>query len=770
MHVKNSGVESRKANLRGRLTRVICACVVLAPFGRVLQADAQTTPQPAPPAASNSDELATVTVTARRKAENPQDVPISLSVLSQSELDAKGIESLQALQYQVPSMNVSPGNTGRDFPIVSIRGINGQATDGQGVVTYLNEVSLPPGSQFETGGGIGLLYDLDSVQVLKGPQGTLFGRDAIGGAILYQTRRPTDKFGGYVEATGGNYDDIELTGALNVPIVDDTLMVRFAGHFDDRDGFTKSLGTGNFPNGVNLDDRHYWAARGTLTWRPTRSISNDFIFDYVSDNNHGTSALLTAVNPTSLGATLFPGLIPALGEQQALGPRTALATNAFNYQQSTLESYTDILKIDISDKLVFRNIASYNRVWSMFSGDTDGTTLPVISVGYGGAGPPSDTPYILDTYSNEAQLQGTSFDGKLKWTAGAIYQVRPVVAKYNFELQLFGMTLVGGPSQSRTESTGVYAQGTYDLSNWINTLHFTAGIRESWDYVRDVAPGDPHASFRATPWTLGLDYHLNTDAMVYLTSRKGYHTGGINNLGGAAGFLPYEPEYLTDLEAGMKATWSMWGMPAQTDLAVYRSDYTNFQNTQLVDVPGTNPPQIVPTIGNSGEAVIWGAEFEGTFHLTQRLELTTRYGWMDFAYTKFGPGANEALLNSTILANGARNKYGVGARYLLPINRDAGDLSVSADWNWQSRTTFRFGPDLQPAYGLLTVGADWNHIYGQPIGVSFFMTNALDHVYAVNSFDFTNMVLGFVGTRATTYGEPRMYGFRVHYDFGARSR
>jgi iron complex outermembrane receptor protein len=151
------------------------------------------------PAAQSIEEI---TVTARRTEENIQSVPLSVTALSQEELNENHIESLSDLQYLVPSMNVSTGNTGRDFPIVSIRGVNGQATDGQGVVTYLNEVALPPGSQFETGGGIGLLYDLDNVQVLKGPQGTLFGRDALGGAVLYQSRRPTNDFGGYIDATG----------------------------------------------------------------------------------------------------------------------------------------------------------------------------------------------------------------------------------------------------------------------------------------------------------------------------------------------------------------------------------------------------------------------------------------------------------------------------------------------------------------------------------------------------------------------------------------
>jgi iron complex outermembrane receptor protein len=758
-----------KAGWRSRCTcarrLLLLTCSTVGLFGISISANAQTTSNGATSEPSADQQVEQVLVTARRTAENIQSVPISISAFSQATLDENHIESLSDLQYEVPSMNVSAGNTGRDFPIVSIRGINGQATDGQGVVTYLNEVALPPGAQFETGGGIGLLYDLDSVQVLKGPQGTLFGRDALGGAVLYQTRRPTNDFSGYLDATAGNYGDKEFTGALNVPVIDDMLAFRVAANVEDRDGFTHSLGTENHPDGVDLDNRDIYALRGTVTFKPFSNVQNDFIFDYVHDYDNGTSAILVAVNPNSLGAEIFPGLLTDLAEQNALGPRTELPTNNLSYDKSTLTSYTDILKVEISDNVIFRNIASANRDWTTFAGDWDGTDLPIISTSVGGGGP-TDTPYILQTYSEEAQFQGTSFDGKLKWTVGGIYEDRPEVPKYNFTLEVFGSLVPTGPTQSETNSEGLYAQGTYDLSELLKTLNFTAGIRESWDYVKDLnAPPNPSASFNAPTWTLGLDYHPVDDTMVYLTARRGYHTGGINNLGGSEA-VGYQPEYIDDLEAGIKSQWDLGSAKGLTDFDVYRSEYTNFQNTQTVIVPGTNPPVLADTIGNSGAAQIWGAEFSGTLYPIENLQLTSNIGWMDFEYTKFGPGADVASLEQTVLANGAKYKYGLGARYFIPVDADVGDVSVGANWTWQSRTTYRFGPNLQPAYGLLAIQAEWNHIFQRPIGLSFFMTNALNELYTVNSYDFTQGSLGILGTRTDVYGPPRMFGFRLHYDFG----
>lgn len=184
------------------------------------------------PGAAVLEELV---VTARRREENLQDVPISVTALSQEDLRENGVHTFNDLQHLVPSMTLATGAS-RNEQWVSIRGISGLSTDGQAVVTYLNEVPLGPSANGGTGGsGPGLFFDLDTVQVLKGPQGTLFGRNAVGGAILYQSKRPTENFEGYLEGTYGNYNNRELQGALNVPI-SEQLLVRVAVNSLNREG------------------------------------------------------------------------------------------------------------------------------------------------------------------------------------------------------------------------------------------------------------------------------------------------------------------------------------------------------------------------------------------------------------------------------------------------------------------------------------------------------------------------------------------------------
>src|SRR4030095_13191145 len=185
--------------------------------------------------AERHDILEEVITTARRKEENLQDVPIAITALSQDEISALNIVSVSDLQHFVPSMTLM--DYGRDEAFVSVRGISGLAPDGQGVLSYLNEVPLPSGQTGGVGGGgPGLFYDLQSLQVLKGPQGTLCGRNTLGGAIVIQTKRPTGAFGGHIETTRGNYNDSEINFALNVPLIGDALQVRLAGNAADRDG------------------------------------------------------------------------------------------------------------------------------------------------------------------------------------------------------------------------------------------------------------------------------------------------------------------------------------------------------------------------------------------------------------------------------------------------------------------------------------------------------------------------------------------------------
>jgi iron complex outermembrane receptor protein len=285
------------------------------------------------PVAATGQGLEEIVVTARRKEEKLQTVPIAITVVSGAQLEDQRVQTLADLSFQTPSLAFR--NVQRDVDgIVNLRGLTG-------VITYLDEVPLGGVSVPGTGGspgpgggaGPGVLYDLDNVQVLKGPQGTLFGRNTTGGAILLQAKKPTNNFEGYVQEQLGNYNDREFEGAVNIPIVEDKLLVRIAGSKETRDGYTYDIGTHQ-----DLDNRDYWAGRIGITWRPTDDFENYLVYDSLYNHTNGTGLVLAAVNPDIIpGATPAPFYVgsfernfgvrnveAALAAQRALGPEPSI--------------------------------------------------------------------------------------------------------------------------------------------------------------------------------------------------------------------------------------------------------------------------------------------------------------------------------------------------------------------------------------------------------------------------------------------------------------
>jgi iron complex outermembrane receptor protein len=200
---------------------------------------------------AKSNGLEEIVVTARRREENIQSVPIAITVVTPQAMQDNNVHTLQDIQMLVPSLTVSSGNAGsKDAANVTIRG-QGWSSLGGGASTavamYLNEVPIVTDWAGLLAGGPGLFFDMENVQVLKGPQGTLFGRNTMGGAVLLQTARPTNEFGGHIQATYGNYNDREFDGAVNLPLVSDVLLARIAVNGQLRDGYTHILSMPGHP-------------------------------------------------------------------------------------------------------------------------------------------------------------------------------------------------------------------------------------------------------------------------------------------------------------------------------------------------------------------------------------------------------------------------------------------------------------------------------------------------------------------------------------------
>lgn len=465
-----------------------------------------------------------IIVTARRREESLSDVPIAIAAFSNKTIEQRNIESTFDLIKVTPGFNINSSGIGNIY--VTIRGQT-RATAGlgtPGVISYFNDVPLP------TIGSAIPAFDLDNIQVLKGPQGTLFGRNAIGGAVLNNSRKPDYNLGGYVEAEYGRFDHHKIEGALNLPIVRDVLALRVAGQYENSDGYQKTIqylpytqdafgvstpGT-LVTGGKRYDASKVQAVRASLLFEPAPGISNVTVFDYNrftgAPNNTLYSILPNGVPPGNQPSPIFiPAAFLLPSFQQAFGPvggaivannigrlfQCGAAPNCdifgqFAAQQASGQrtSYTDLpttalvrtigvsntTSLGISDSIGLKNIFAYRRTRWAQNQDNDGTALPIL-----------DTTGFseIEQITEELQVSGKGLGDKLNYVIGGFYYATNPTGPQGAET--LGINVFGGLQNSTAttykheRSKALYGQFDYDLSALLEGVALTAGYRHTWD-------------------------------------------------------------------------------------------------------------------------------------------------------------------------------------------------------------------------------------------------------------------------------------------------
>jgi iron complex outermembrane receptor protein len=531
---------------------LLCACAGVA---LPAQAQAETVaPAGAEMASDGTGEAGSVApaeeiiVTAQRRNESLSRSPVSVSVVSSESLAKAQIVTENDLRTATPGLQIRNGSNSNQINY----SLRGQSQDPfsnvrPGVLPYFNEVQV--GGQ----GGASAFYDLQSVQVLKGPQGTLFGRSATGGAVLFTTAKPTDEFGGYISALYGNYDAAKVEGAVNVPLDGDRLMARVAGFYRERDGFQRNL-----LDGERVGDQKQYGGRFSLTAQPIDSVRNELVVDYFQSDSENTSAVLSGLVPfTGTGAPFiplaflysgtatptaaitgqctlqgfagFPGACPPvdpsvaafynayfsapnhptnglggqLADQQARGPFVinSDSENLFRAKNVILSNATSV---DLSDTLQLKNIVGFTRIKSLVSQETDGTpysiaSSPVTSArsAVPGQGLASDTRQ----FSDELQLIGSTSGDRLTYVIGGYFSDEKSVTS---QQSCFFDLVFGGLCQTnnfaiKNKTYAAYGQGTYKLND--AGLSATIGARYTSEKVEiDVLRGDTNRqALGATP-------------------------------------------------------------------------------------------------------------------------------------------------------------------------------------------------------------------------------------------------------------------------------
>jgi iron complex outermembrane receptor protein len=730
-----------------------------------------------------------IVVTARRREENINSVPVAITALTAADLRSKNVETAADLQNYVPSLSVSSSGPTRDDYTFAIRGMGPTGGSGPGavlggggtgVVAYFAEVPT-------TAAGPGLFYDLESVQVAEGPQGTLFGKNTTGGVILFVPQKPKNEFEGFVEAGVGDYNMRSSTAVLNVPVINDLLLVRFSAQLQERDGFT--IDRGPFYAAKDYDNRDFWAARLSVVFRPTENLENYTIVSALHSDEHGDGFVLSAVNPAGPFAAQ---LLPIFAQQEAAGIRsTSLSDDEIDKRYNY--GIINTTRWSITDAVQFKNIFSYQVQKWRNSEDIDGSPLvldDLVSTGI-------DAWHTqVGTYTEEPQLQGTALDGNIKWTTGAYYEDGRNIAPQPYEVEVAdGNFLIQQVDQTNSErSRGLYGQTTFDfgeLSDALQKLKLTTGYRYTWDdysygiesyspslgnacltspgsYPQSSCAFSSSGTSSGSSWTLGLDYQFANATLLYLKSSKGYVPGGFNP---SFGFTPggvstpqfrFAPESVIDVELGVKSEFTVGDAPAQINADVFRSDYTNIQRLVSEILPGGVESNFTT---NASAAVIEGFEFQGSIRPASSWKLSATYSYNYGKYTEINPAAAPSLVGIPFAYLPA-SKASLSAAYTLPLDATSGQLDVAAAYSYQSR--FFDAPAVQPldyisAYGLLNLRLEWNEIMGSPLDASLFVSNATDKIYRVGQYS-SYVSDGYI---TSFYGEPRMFGAHLRFRFGA---
>jgi len=588
--------------------------------------------------------FSTIIVTARRAEEDLQRTPVAVTAVDAESIDTLQIETAIDVERVAPGLIARGAGTGPSAIVTfALRG-NAQnspnSVSDSAVGVYLDGVYLARPISSNLG-----FLDIESIQVLRGTQGTLFGRNTTGGAVVFTTVQPDGEFSGYVKGEIGNYDHRLIEAAATLPIAGDELSVRLAGRYTERDGYGENLFTGSPLGDIESD----------VSLRATARIAPDSLpasltisGEYLDSNDNGTMHALGAFNPTGPLATLFPGQFdPSYVQTEAnfydsfaryTGPLPQLNTpRNFN------EAYglTGTLEVDL-DSVTITSITAYRDSDSGNTLDLDGTPAGGITF---------ESQYRQHQFSQELQIAGTS--GDLEWIIGGYYFDESgderSESRALYSVPALGGTLSLAPSGRNdtdfsSSSKAIFAQANYSITD---DLRATAGLRYTWDkrsinghgvnnilgvpeaiFVSGVGvvvippsscrvgpntgstPPTPcdapfEASFSYPAWTFSLDYQINPDVLVYAKTGGASLSGGFNTRPAPVGSESFSPEDVRDIEIGLKGEFL--DNRLQTNIAAFHVWREGAQNI----VNGIVNGGLTQFAQNSGNVQTHGIEFEG---------------------------------------------------------------------------------------------------------------------------------------------------------------
>ena len=726
----------------------------------------QASPVMAQPAAGSLEE---VIVTARRREESMQDVPIAVSAFTADQLRMLQAEDLTGLQGTVPNLNLVQGRGSANSANVYIRGIgqpDALQTFDPGVGIYLDDVYIA-----RIQGALFNLYDVQRLEVLRGPQGTLYGKNTIAGAVRLISKTPPEEFSGTTELGYGNYDYFTAKAYLGGPVTDN-FGASIAGVYATRDGITTDPATGRDYNDIDT-----LAGRAIFAWDVSDELNIKLAADYTRSRNAlnlgRPEATLLQVDLGTGGATV---LQPAPTGQW----KYKVATSFTGNEGQETDNWGTALTIgwQLSDSWLLKSITAYRSLQPDNYIDIDASIYELGDVFVG-----------VDQDQTSQEFQFLYQDDRLEAVMGLYYFGEDIKSDQSAWADDF-LTFFGTPitftrtvaDKLSTDSYAVFGQATWKFND---RLSGTVGLRytdESKDYFRTTSTfyGAPLSAFNGTfdykdndswtAWTptFALDYKLTSDSLVYVSASEGFKSGGFNGRANTPGETgSYDPEYVWTYELGSKNTFSDGRLRLNAD--VFYSDYTDFQArvSEVIDPDSPAPTFSFPVL-NAGALDMYGAELEVNWIPIDALNLQAQVGYLHSEYRKFK--ASTVVGGEVVVIDRSKDHppfapewtMRLGAAYTFALG-DKGDLTMSTDVIYRDKQWLSVdNRDVltQDAYTLWNALLSWassSNAWYASAGIK----NITDETYKVDAQEFS--AVGNIQT--AYYGDPRTYQAIVGYRF-----
>ncbi|MDP3659228.1 TonB-dependent receptor [Phenylobacterium sp.] len=735
------------------------------------------------PGADAATAVAEVIVTARRQAERAQDVPIPLSAISGAAMEEKGTYTLEDIQRTVPSFTANNSNPRNSS--AAIRGI-GVSTASDGLDTsvgfYFDGIYLG-----RPGMALADLIDIENFEVLRGPQGTLFGRNTSAGVINITTRKPSFTQGAVIEGSLGNYEYNQIRTSLTGPLIDGLLAYRLTAFNTHRAGVLDNTKTGISANSVGRA-----GARLQLLATPNDKLSIRLIGDYSMEDDTCCVSVLSALVPTSLGGVATQRTLNAFA---ALGyvPKVSLDSVQNNALQNMRTDQKGV-SAEVNYDLGWADLTSITgwRYWHFDPlQDSDNLPLDVIQV---------NVATTKDwQYSQELRL--ASKPGRLNWQAGAYYfqqrlKDHYILNQFGFDASAFytalarqtnpnaaAITIAPGSQyldDVNTKSTAwaVFGQANFELTD---ALTLTAGLR----YTKDERDGISATSTRGTPYAptsipfnydvtvkgdnvsylLSAAYKVTPDNLLYASYSTGYKAAGLNlNAAVTPGSpLILDPEDVTNWELGSKNQF--FDRRLTLNLSAFWTELSGLQAN--IALPGVRS-----YLANVGEVRSKGVEAEAVWSVTDNLTLNANGSYIDARYTSYPNGPCAVGKTAPCDLTGVRlyqsPKYiaNLGARYEWDWNDSARGYALAA---YAYRSDHFGSPQADPltlikGYGVFNARVGAKLADGK-YDLSFWVDNAFDEVYFLQSATTAGPVGASAFGVSSRLGAPRTFGGTLRAEF-----